>query len=339
MTIKNLPEFLRERSIPKLGRDGKNDTSPPFYLNQLKGVRVAIETAGMIYKQNYAAVNSVVERHSYVYVDGVGWSSPSIDEVHTMFKVFFRNTVKNLLATGIRPVFVLEGRSPQLKKNTAKKRADQRATNESKLDAEQKNLNLDAFKSRLRNSYPPNHVQVNISIEVLTELNVPTIRAKHEAEGVCAFLVNTPDDHPLHCHCALSDDYDIFMYGCKAVIRGLHKADPKVGGFEVTGIAYVDILLGLGLLVPASDVHTDEEFTAAHEKFRLFCILCGTDYSDNVYGFGPAKVLKLITEKNLDTYEKVCAFDERFKAIPYEAILKTMEENLEYGIVHIPPTP
>jgi hypothetical protein len=57
-------------------------------------------------------------------------------------------------------------------------------------------------------------------MEALKELEIITLRGYHEGEGVCAQLVMDLDD-PYHCECAITDDYDIFMYGCPAVLRNL----------------------------------------------------------------------------------------------------------------------
>jgi hypothetical protein len=201
-------------------------------------------------------------------------------------------------------------------------------------------IGLNAYKKKLVYSYMPNQEHTHAVIEVLTEMDLPVLRAKHEAEGVCAFLVNTPLNHQFHCACALTDDHDIFMYGCKAVIRDLRAADAKFGNFECVGYSYVDILCTLGLL-PYDDMgipmpFTQEEYDIAHRRFQLLCILCGTDYHENVKGLGPSKVLDKILKHKITSYEEICVIEPKFSEIPYDKIMDTLKANMEYTIVHLP---
>lgn len=271
--------------------------------------------------------------------------------MYGVFKRYLRAYINKIIDSGVIPIFVIEGKAPDMKMGTVQKRTEMRTSNETKADVVSKNIDIESFKKKLAYAYMPNQEHVKITIEVLSELNVHVLRAKHEAEGVCAFLVNTPLDHPLHCDCALTDDYDIFMYGCKAVIRDLRAPDKdsikkanddniKPGYFECVGYAYRDILYGLGLLPTTSDgepIAVDaQEFAAAHKRFQLLCILSGTDYHENVKNLGPAKIFDKISKNNIQTYEQICELEPKFREIPYYDIIKVLKQNMEFTIINTP---
>lgn len=340
MTIKRLAEFFRELGVPKEGRDCKEHDVIPFYLNQLKGKRVAIETSTIVYKQNWAAVLRAIDNYPFIWIDGRGWSSPSEDEVLEIFKRFFKSYIVKIIGSGIIPVFILEGKSPKLKAATIQKRSELRIEMSDKASSVKGNIDLEAFKKKLPYMYMPNTKHMTVIIDILKELKVDTLRAKHEGEGVCAHLVNNVDD-PYHCDVALSDDYDIFMYGCRVVVRNLRQASSKVGGFEVTGYAFQDVLFATGFIDPLN--YTQEEYEIAIDRFRLFCVLCGTDYSDNVFNMGPARILSMLKNHDIYTYEQACVVEPRFKDIPYADIIDTLKANAIYSVVYptltiVPPS-
>lgn len=345
MTVKGLSEYLEKRNVPYMGRKDSKEDNVPLFLNQLKGKKVAFETAWMIYKANWAATMRAIEGFSFIYMDGVGWTRPAIEEVLTLFKVFFKANVKKMLESGIKPVFIIEGKTPDMKQGTVQKRIETRTENESKADSISKDMDLKTFKKKLSYTYMPGRAHVEVVIEVLSELNLPVLRAKHEGEGVCAFLVNAPPDHPLHCACACTDDHDIFLYGTKAVIRDLKSINGKnaaeFGHFECVGYSFKDILYALDFLPTDEDGTplpvSKEQTEIAANRFQLLCILCGTDYHDNVKGMGPAKIHKLMLTHDVYTYEDVCNIDSRFQEIPYHKIMNTIKENMEYSVIHLPP--
>lgn len=361
MTIKGLAEFLKNKKVPKEGRtytpkkgireNSQGDMSTPLYLKQLAGKRVAIETAGIIYRQNWAAIKNVLSNYPFILRE-TGWTKPADHEILSAFKRFFKSHAKRILDSGIIPIFIVEGKSPDMKGITAQKRAETRTSLAEKSDAYKMDIDLETFKKKLNYVYPPGPNHVQAVIDVLQEMGVSVIRAKHESEGVCAFLVNSPPEHPLHCDCALTDDYDIFMYGCRAVIRNLRSSNvqytpdsiPGIGNnknrnLEVEGYAFRDILYFLGFLPVDEDgkymIVSPEEEQTAEERFRLMCILCGNDYSTNIRNLGPAKICTMIKKYDIKTYDDACKVEPRFTDIPYNKIMETIENNKDYSIIYL----
>lgn len=333
MTIKRLAPFLKEHSIPTTGRDKNELDKEPFYLHQLANKRIAFETSTIIYKQNWAAVLRAVNDHHYIWDPVYGWSAPDESTILELFKKFFKSYINKIIESNVHPVFVLEGKHPKLKNITVEKRSATKNDYIKKIDDVRMINDLDQFKKKLPFIYPPGPKHMSFVIEFFKTQKLEALRAKHESEGVCAYLVNNTKD-PYHCQCAYSDDYDIFMYGCKAVIRNIRTAHSNNGGFEITGYTLVDILYTLGFVNNSNNI--GPEYEAAVLRFRLFCILCGTDYSENIPGFGPVKVLKFMFENNIHTMEQAIEAEPKYASIPYNDIIETMNNNTIYTPLHEP---
>lgn len=338
MTIKRMAKYLKDKNVPKLGRNKKGDVEPPFLLSTLKGIRVAFETSDFIYKQNWAAVKRVIESFPFIWIEGNGWSVPSDHEVFDMFKILFRSYIKKILATGVIPVFVVEGKSPDLKANTCQKRANIRQENNKKFTTLQRETNFSKFKEQLQYAYPPTLEHIQAVMDILKDMKITTLRAKYEAEGVCAYLVKCTTD-PHHCKCAYSSDCDIFMYGCPAVIRNIRPiykdGCSKGSDLEATAYSLRDILTTLDLL-PCDQPITQEMEAKAFEQFNLLCVLSGTDYFENVSKIGQAKILSMIKKYDISTFSEACNINPAFNVIPYHEIQETLMKNQEYNIVYSP---
>lgn len=344
MTINNFSKFLSDIGVPKEGRDSASENKEPFYLSRLSGSRISIETATIIHKQNWAAAKKVIDEYPFFYNAETGWSLPDENDVLNMFKVYFRSFMKRIIATGVKPVLVLEGTSPSMKSRTAKKRTEARASNTEKANSLRKQMCLETYKKSLIHLYPPRPAHMHIVSEIGKELNLPVLRAKYEAEGVCAHLVMDKND-PFHCICAYCEDYDIFMYGCRAVISTLRSTGKN---FEITAYSIHDILQCMEFIDSSIPHNTRDpkhisQIHSAIRRLRLFCILCGSDYGsdssglgdkNNVPGFGPKKIWKLMLKHGVQSYEEICEIEPLFKLIQYHDILDTLSENTKYTVVH-----
>jgi len=104
------------------------------------------------------------------------------------------------------------------------------------------------------------------------------IQCPGEAEALCAYLFSIGD-----VKAVVTEDSDILCYGVESYISGLNAS---TGDCE-------QILL--------SDVLHETQLNL--EEFRDFCIMCGTDYGDNIPGVGTANALKMIQKyRSIEKY-------------------------------------
>ena len=105
------------------------------------------------------------------------------------------------------------------------------------------------------------------------------VMAKGEAERACAWMVKNK-----MADAAASDDSDILAHGCSIVLRNFIRLD----NCDIEMWNFNDIL---------------KELDMSYSSFVDLCILCGTDFCDNIHGLGPANALKMI--KLYKTIEKL----------------------------------
>ncbi|XP_048506063.1 flap endonuclease GEN [Athalia rosae] len=183
-------------------------------------------------------------------------------------KIYLRNLyfrTMNLLLQDIRPVFVLEGKAPELKQKTIERRNDIQQLKRTGTIAVRK---VAAKSSRSRF----NHVLKECE-EMLSYMGIKCVRSYGEAEAMCAYL--NADGIVDGC---VSQDNDCFLYGGKTVYRNFN-------------------LSGTGSSAGSIDVYsmekTEEMLNLDRDKMIALALLCGCDYDDGLNGVGKEAALKL----------------------------------------------
>lgn len=178
--------------------------------------------------------------------------------------------IECLLKNGIIPFYVFDGKSPGLKKATVKKRKDVQKQNKNhseKLARENPELVEEIMKYSKR-SFELNDKIISWCKQMFDCYGIPYTVAQGEADKLCASLVMQGI-----AHACLSNDSDMFAYGCPILLKNLKK------GF-VEEYRLDDIINGLQLESKAD--------------FLTLCVLMGTDYYPNIRNIGPAKAQQLV---------------------------------------------
>ncbi|XP_054006350.1 flap endonuclease GEN-like [Hylaeus anthracinus] len=175
--------------------------------------------------------------------------------------LYFRTSF--LLLQGISPVFVLEGKAPNLKHNTIAKRNDVRA----------------GFRER-KTAHRGGRSQFNRILkeckEMLKYMGLACVQGHGEAEAMCAYL----NEDGLVDGC-ISQDSDCFLYGASVVYRNFcMSAQGNRGG---TGGA-------------VDEYSIDKIKNVLHigrNKMIALALLCGCDYDEGLNGVGKEAAMKL----------------------------------------------
>lgn len=319
MTVKGLNKFLRNIGVPVIGRPKKINNTIPFYLNQLRGKTLAIDTSMIIYAMNYRAAEDMVERHEFKIVDGK-WDAPDTTAIYPYFQRRMVEYIQCIQRSGIIPIYVMDGKTPPMKEAVHMKRREERDSMK-----EEYSDDIVEHKRKVVHYFHPEQNHHDLTIQLLKEMECKVLQAEYEAEGVCSYLALNR-----HCHGILCDDGDAIMYGCPIILRKPRMFNHMTGHMEVEGVAIVDILLSLGFLVSP---FSPEQYDLAIKRLQLMCILSGTDYHNGVYKMASCKVHSLMMKHDIHTYEKMCEVDERFKVVPYYEILATLEANTKYTVL------
>ena len=227
MGIKHLNHFLLE-----------NCTSKSIYKTSLKQFAnkvIVIDTSIYLYK--FAERSSVAEN------------------IYLMISVF--------LQYNIVPVFVFDGKPPIEKKALLIKRKIEKDTAEAKYNELKHSIEFggDAASLEEMDKLKKQFVRVTEadiakSKEIMRAYGVPFIDSVGESDHLCAFLVK----HGFAWAC-LSDDMDMFLYGCPRVIRHLSLLNHEGVYYDTAQILF--------------------DLDMSQDAFNDIAILSGTDYNVN----------------------------------------------------------
>ena len=175
----------------------------------------------------------------------------------------------------ITPIFVFDGKPPVEKKETLENRRIEKNKAEKKykelkkeLDIIEKNTNnsnkliedkkelyieLDALKKKFIRIKDDDILQIK---ELMNSYGIIYYEAEGEADKLCAQLVINK-----HAWACLSDDMDLFVYGCTRVIRHISLLNHTVIFYNIQSIL--------------------RELNISMRDFKEIMILSGTDYNMN----------------------------------------------------------
>jgi flap endonuclease-1 len=230
----------------------------------LSGRTLAVDAYNAIYQ----FLATIRQRDGQLFCDAQGRVTS-----HLM-GLFYRTT--SLLGDGVLPVWVFDGRPPDLKAGTIRGRilAKERAETEWKEALAEGDLERARRKaaqtSRLTGP------MVDEAKSLLTALGVPHIQAPSEGEAQAARMAAEGSVWG-----TASEDYDCLLFGAPRLVRGLAARGSRSASIGAQLIDRAELLTTLSI--------DDDELI-------LVGLLIGTDYSDGVPGYGPKKALKLVQQ-------------------------------------------
>lgn len=198
--------------------------------------------------------------------------------------MFFRTA--RMLEAGIKPVYVFDGKPPQLKKEQLELRLGRRDEASEALQTAKDTGDQEAIEKYSKRTVKVTREHNAECKRLLTLMGVPVIDAPTEAEAQCAEMCKAGLVYGI-----ATEDMDTLTFAAPRLIR--HLMAPASAQQVITEFDYSKVLEGLGL--------TSEEFID-------LCILCGCDYADSIKGIGAVKALQLIQkyksiEKVLDNLD------------------------------------
>jgi len=223
--------------------------------------------------------------------------------------VFYRTT--SLLHEGVLPVWVFDGKPPELKTGTIRRRI---ATKERAEEEWRQALDAGDLATARRKAAQTSRLtrpMVEELVMLLKALGVPSVQAPGEGEAQAAAMAARGVTWG-----TASEDYDALLFGAPRLVRGLAARGRGGKAADAQLIDRADLLAALGI--------SDEELI-------LLGIVVGTDFNDGADGYGPKKALKLV-QQHLGFDRTV----ERAGIDPAEATA-VMELFRQPGIVEVPP--
>jgi flap endonuclease-1 len=189
----------------------------------------------------------------------------------------------NLAESGIRPVYVFDGKPPELKRATIEERKERKVKAQAELDeAIAEGDQERAFTKAAQTSYLSPEM-VGEAKRLLDALGVPWVQAPGEGEAQAAHMAAKGD-----AWAASSQDFDALLFGAPRLVRNMAVTGKrKLPGKSI----WVDVEPEL-IELPA----VLEEMKLTREQLVNVGILVGTDFDPGVKGVGPKRAVKLVKD-------------------------------------------
>ncbi|MCI4434585.1 MAG: flap endonuclease-1 [Thermoplasmata archaeon] len=216
--------------------------------------------------------------------------------------LFYRNV--NIMEIGIKPVYVFDGKPPELKGKTILERIErkERAEREWKEALEAGNLEEARIWSQQSSRLTPEMVEQ--SKRLLELMGIPWVQAPSEGEAQAAKMARDG-----RVYASASQDFDSLLFGTPRLVRNLtitgKRKLPRKNVYKEIKPEIIEL----------EKVLSDLSIT--REQLIDIGILVGTDFNEGVKNVGPKKALKLIktygrieeiinnTEIKLDNYNDI----------------------------------
>ncbi len=216
--------------------------------------------------------------------------------------IFYRNI--NLIAEGIKLVYVFDGEAPELKLKTYKKRKEARDIAKGKYEGAKQEEDIEEMKKYSSQLLRLDDEMIIEAKELLEAMGIPVVQAPSEGEAEAAYLAR----HKNEVYAAVSQDYDSLLFGAPRLIRNL-----TISRRKKTFSGYIEInpeIIELQDVLNKLEINLDQ----------LIClgILVGTDYNPKgIPGIGQKRALGFV-QKFKTPVRIFREFEEKIKSLPEE---------------------
>lgn len=196
--------------------------------------------------------------------------------------LLYRNA--NLAENGIRPVYVFDGKPPELKRATITGRVERKVKAEAEYkEAVEAGDEARAYTKASQTSHLDRDMVAECKL-LLDALGIPWVQAPSEGEAQAAHMAGKGD-----VWAASSQDFDALLFGAPRLVRNLAVTGKrKLPGKSI----WVDVepeLIELETVL--------KELGLTRSQLVDAGILVGTDFDPGVKGVGPKRAVKLVKEK------------------------------------------
>lgn len=209
----------------------------------------------------------------------------------------FYRTIK-MLEAGIKPVYVFDGKPPELKSSELQKRREKRAQDQDAATKAKEEGDAETYSKFARRVNTVTPELLETCKRLLRLMGVPVIDAAGEAEAQCAAMARAG-----LVYATASEDMDALTFGTPVLVRNLFNTLSSMA--EKKRQHPYEFFLDATL----------EELELSMAQFIDLCILCGCDYTSTVPKIGPKSALNLV-RKHGDIEGVLAALDRDKYAVP-----------------------
>jgi flap endonuclease-1 len=248
-------------------------------LNDLKGRSLAVDANNNLY-QFLALIRM---RDGRPFTDSAG-------HITSHLIGLLLRTTRLIADHNIRPVFVFDGKPPELKTRTLEKR--RRIRERARIDWEEavRRKDYSAAWSKAVTMNSLTQPMQDDAKRVLEMLGVPWIQAPQEAEAQAAHMAMKG-----HVWAANSRDYDSVLFGSPRLVRYVTISGQEFLPSKGTARPLIPEVIELANLLQHLEI--------TREQLIDLAIMVGTDFNEGIKGVGPKTALRLI--KTYGTLEQL----------------------------------
>jgi len=246
----------------------------------LSGKRVVVDSFNILYQ----FLSSIRQKDGTPLMDSKGRVTSHLSGL------FFRTA--KMLEFDIKPIFVFDGRAPELKKMEKERRAEVKEEAKKQYEIAKEREDIESMKKFASRTSVLSSEMIEESKELLEAMGLPVIQAPSEGEAQAAHIVNRGD-----AFAEVSQDYDCLLYGVKRVIQNLTVSEKRKKPGTLSYVTVVPQMIELEENLKRLEIN--------QEQLLIIGILVGTDYNiGGIKGIGPKNALKLVKEYK-DRYDEL----------------------------------
>ena len=227
------------------------------------------------------AVDAAIELYQFLSIVRLRDGSPLMDShghvTSHLSGIVFRTT--RLIADyGIRPIFVFDGKPPDLKAAEIEKRREAKKQALAEYEKARAAGDMAAAWSKIVMSTRLTREMVDDAKRLLSLLGIPSVQSPSEGEAQAASMVQRG-----HAYTVAGKDYDSLLFGSPRLARfvALQSREflPSIGRYRVSPPEIIDLEENLKAMF------------LSRKQLVEAAILVGTDYDEGVKGIGPKKAV------------------------------------------------
>ena len=267
---------------------------------RLKGKKIAIDSMNTLYQ----FLSTIRQPDGTPLMDINGNITSHITGL------FYRTT--RIYENGVKPVYVFDGKPPDLKGRELEERRAKKQDAEEKWLAAKERGDLDEAMKYAQRTSRFTKEMLDDAKNLITAMGIPYVEAPSEGEVQCAHMCKKGD-----VYASASQDYDSLLAGVPLLVKNLTMQEK----YNLELIDLEENLNRLGL---------------TRGELVDIAILCGTDFNrGGVKGIGPKKGLKIVKEGDMQEYRE--AMGDKYTMI--RKLFLEPEVTDDYELVWQEPNP
>ncbi|KAF2883545.1 hypothetical protein ILUMI_22609 [Ignelater luminosus] len=207
-----------------------------------------------------------------VRAEGAQLTSVDGETTSHLMGTFYR-TIR-LVENGIKPVYVFDGKPPEMKSGELNKRLERREEAQKALDKATEAGDATEIEKFNRRLVKVTRQHADEAKQLLGLMGIPYVEAPCEAEAQCAALVKAGK-----VFATATEDMDALTFGSNILLR--HMTVSEARKMPIQEFHLNAVLEGLNL---------------TQDQFIDLCILLGCDYTDSIRGIGPKRAMELLKQ-------------------------------------------